>query len=90
MIKAIITSIAVLLISVSAFGKEKLPEKLSLPEATVVTGLPALGITSIIFLYKFDYTFSESLDNFKNGFGPPVWDKNPWYVNYVGHPHRHL
>jgi hypothetical protein len=66
---------------------EDVPEEFSLPEATVIVGLPALGVTTAIFAYEFDYTFSESFDNFKRGFtSPPVWDNNPWYVNYIGHP----
>lgn len=88
MIKTIIISVLVSLCSLSANANEKegLVEKLSLPEATVVVGLPAVAITAIIFSFEFNHTPSKSFRNFKHGFKPPIWDKNPWHVNYIGHP----
>lgn len=63
----------------------------SLLESTIYTGLPITGVIAGIFVYEIEANNRTSYDrlfsNFKRGFTrPPVWDKNPWYVNYVGHP----
>ena len=69
--------------------KEKSP-KTSLLEATIYTGGPALGISWIYFatrMDKEDYRPKKILENYKWGLThAPVWDKNPWAVNYIGHP----
>ncbi len=66
------------------------PKKTSLLEATVYTSLPALAISSTIFAYQIkrqDMSANDVVNNLTWGLThPPVFDKNPWYVNYVGHP----
>jgi len=63
----------------------------SLLEATVYTGLPTLALITGIFIYEIEAnqrtSYGELTNNFVRGFTRrPAWDKNPWYVNYVGHP----
>lgn len=87
MIKTIIISILVSLYSLNAgANKKESKEKLSLPKATVAVGLPALIVTTAIWapqLTKDKHLWNNFTRGFKN---PPVWDQNPWYVNYIGHP----
>lgn len=64
--------------------------KTSLLDATILTGVPALGASIAWIMNDPQYkgrTADEFLEDFKEGFtGPPRLDNNPWYINYVGHP----
>lgn len=64
--------------------------KTSLLDATIFTGVPALGFSIAWFMFDPQYkgrTADEFLEDFKEGFtSPPKLDNNPWYINYIGHP----
>ena len=82
------TFLILLLLSVPAAAQETETNEreTSLFEATIYTGVPALTITTMAWIKPLSEQESFA-DNLAWGFqNPPVWDNNPWYVNYVCHP----
>ena len=63
-----------------------------LTKGTVVNLVYDLSCGMILYFAPTDYTHwmdGIKLDTYSSTFTrPPVWDKDPWYINYLGHPYQ--